>query len=196
MMRKWFAALFLSSGAALLAYIGTGISMLATTFVIVTCAVVVGTVIWRKSGDDQRRDLRRRLGAGLIAGVVATLCYDVFRFILIKVTGIHFWPFDIFHVFGRGLLGEEAVGLWVSILGFLFHVANGVGFAVAYAVAFGHKGILYGIIWALILEAMMVTVYPGWLGLKALGEFLSVSVFGHLVYGVCIGYISRRFIVR
>lgn len=38
----------------------------------------------------------------------------------------------------------------------------------------------------------MVSVYPGWLGMKALDEFLQVSIFGHFVYGIVLGYFAKR----
>ncbi|WP_199624424.1 DUF6789 family protein [Paenibacillus alkalitolerans] len=195
-MKKTFAALFLSTGAALLVYVMSGISLLATTFVILICALVIGSFIWRKSSENKRLDLKRRVVTGLIAGALATALYDVFRFLLIKITGIMFWPFDIFNIFGKALVGAEQAGFWVTILGFVFHIANGIGFGIAYTIAFGERGIWMGILWAMILEAMMVTVYPGWLGLKALDEFLSVSVFGHFVYGITLGYMAKRLILR
>jgi hypothetical protein len=46
---------------------------------------------------------------------------------------------------------------------------------------------LTGVAWAALLEVFMVTLYPGWLGLRALEEFLSVSIVGHAVYGVVLG---------
>jgi len=38
----------------------------------------------------------------------------------------------------------------------------------------------------------MVNIYPGWLGLRALDEFLSVSVVGHLAYGAVLGALCAR----
>jgi hypothetical protein len=37
----------------------------------------------------------------------------------------------------------------------------------------------------------MVSVYPGWLGMKALDEFLSVSITGHVAYGLVLGWLAR-----
>lgn len=41
--------------------------------------------------------------------------------------------------------------------------------------------------WALVLEALMVTFYPGWLDVRAFDEFLTVSVLGHVVHGSVLG---------
>ena len=43
----------------------------------------------------------------------------------------------------------------------------------------------------MILELLMVSVYPGWLDMRALDEFLQVSVLGHIVYGAVLGYSAR-----
>jgi hypothetical protein len=48
----------------------------------------------------------------------------------------------------------------------------------------------------MILELAMVTVYPGWLDVKALNELISVSVVGHIVYGVVLGYTARKLVMR
>ncbi|QYR20919.1 hypothetical protein KZ483_24720 [Paenibacillus sp. sptzw28] len=190
------AALFLSTGASLLVFIFSGISMLYTLIGILILAFIVGGMIWRKLPPEKRAELKRLIGYGTIAGFLATCLYDLSRFLLIKVTGIQFWPFDIFGIFGKALVGAQATGLWVSILGAVFHIANGTAFGVAYTASFGRRGIPGGLIWAMILELAMVTVYPGWLDLKALDELISVSVVGHFVYGIVLGYTARKLIVR
>ncbi|XEC94347.1 hypothetical protein AB6A23_24015 [Paenibacillus tarimensis] len=177
-------------------FVFSGISMLYTLIGVLILAITIGSLIWRRLPAGKRGEMRRLIGYGTIAGFLATCLYDLSRFILIRVTGIQFWPFDIFGIFGKALVGEHTTGLWVSVLGVLFHLANGTGFGIAYTVAFGRKGIWGGVVWALILELAMVSVYPGWLGLKALDEFLSVSMVGHFVYGIVLGYIARRLILR
>jgi hypothetical protein len=41
------------------------------------------------------------------------------------------------------------------------------------------------------LESIMVSIYPSWLGLKALDEFLSVSILGHVIYGAMLGIMAQ-----
>jgi hypothetical protein len=64
-------------------------------------------------------------------------------------------------------------------------------FAVAYTILFGTAGWWAGILWALGLEALMLSIYPGWLHPKAFGEFVSVSMLGHVAYGAVIGSLGR-----
>lgn len=163
-----------------------------TLIVVIVLFSGIGWLLWRQLPAERQTFLRQRLWAGVRAGVIATLAYDACRLILIKLTGIRFWPFDIFRVFGQALVGPNQNHLFTQSLGLVFHVLNGVGFAVAYTIWFAPKGILWGIVYALALEALMVSVYPNWLGIKAFDEFLQVSVFGHFVYGSTLGYLAKR----
>ncbi|NOU87269.1 hypothetical protein GC102_15965 [Paenibacillus sp. LMG 31460] len=170
--------------------------MLYTLIGVLILAFMIGRMIWRRVSSEKQSEIKRLIGCGTIAGFLATCLYDLSRFVLIKVTGFQFWPFDIFGIFGKALVGEQATGLWVSMLGAVFHIANGTTFGIAYTVAFGRKGIWAGLVWAMILELAMVTVYPGWLDVKALDELVSVSMTGHIVYGVVLGYMARKLILR
>jgi hypothetical protein len=194
--RRWqviCGAAFLSTGAGLLAYIASGISLLVTA--VVSCALggLAICVVAPRLSEGRRRLLNRRIAAGVVAGLLATVAYDLSRFALIELTGIRFWPFDIFRVFGQALIGDGFTDPVTRTVGFLYHVANGVGFGIAFTIWLGHRGVLAGIAFAMALELCMVTVYPGWLEMKALEEFLQVSVVGHLVYGVVLGYSARHF---
>jgi hypothetical protein len=190
-----FAAPFLSTGAALLVYILSGLSLLVTAFLVLVGATVFGVVIWRQLPAPSRVVIQRTLCIGVLSGLLATAAYDVSRWVLIAVTGIQFWPFDIFAVFGRALFGADYTGWWVEAAGFAYHLANGIGFAIAYTLVWGHRGVWGGIGWAFVLEGLMVSVYPGWLELKALQEFLQVSIFGHVIYGAVLGDMAQRLLV-
>lgn len=186
----------LATGAALLAYIASGISLAVTALSAGAIAVAVTRSAWQRASPAGRASMRRAAYAGVLSGVAATAAYDVSRFLLIEITGIAFWPFDIFAVFGRALVGATATGCWVEALGLGYHVANGIGFALSYTLLLGRRGVWAGIGWALALEVLMVSVYPGWLGLQALDEFLQVSIFGHLIYGAVLGYTARALLTR
>lgn len=190
------AALFLGSGASLLVYIFAGISL---GLALLVSAVLLGSAwayTWKKAGNDRKKYLRLRVRAGFVAGIIGTAAYDISRFFLIKITGIRFWPFDIFNIFGKAVLGEAAQGFWVAPVGVAFHFLNGITFAISYTILFGSRGIFYGILWALGLEMLMVTVYPQWLNIKLINEFLSVSVFGHIVYGATVGLVAKKSLIR
>jgi hypothetical protein len=109
------------------------------------------------------------------------------------VTVLHFtfWPFDIFSIFGRLLVGDNAPTAITTGVGILYHYANGIGFAIAFVFLFRRPGVLSGLVWAAMLEFFMVSLYPSWLNLKALDEFLSVSIVGHTIYGLVLGSVAR-----
>jgi hypothetical protein len=186
------AAPFLASGAALLVYILSGVSLRWTLLALAGAAVAVLVLASRWMAPERRRRLRRRSGVGAVAGVAATIAYDGVRIGLVEFAGLRIDPIEAWRLFGLALLGDAAPATLVMTVGTLFHLTNGVGFAIAYTVAFGTRGIAAGVIWAFVLEGFMVSVYPGWLGLKALEEFLSVSILGHVAYGVVLGYLARH----
>jgi hypothetical protein len=194
--RALLSALFLSTGAALLVYILSGISLLAAVTLVLGGAAIIGATIWRRSSTPDHAELRRAVRAGAFAGLLATVSYDFARCVLVEVAHMAFWPFDIFTIFGQALVGSSRTGLLVTLAGAAYHVTNGVAFAIAYTILAGRRGVWAGIGWALALETVMVTIYPGWLGVKALDEFISVSVFGHVVYGSVLGFTARRLLSR
>jgi hypothetical protein len=178
---------FLSTGAALAVFILTGISLragMAGAAVLVAGAVVVVRV---RLPEPSRSLVRSRALQGAGAGLLATAAYDLCRLGVVTLIDINYWPFDVFSRFGRLLVGEAApTGLAVAA-GTGYHYLNGVGFAIAYTLLVRRPRIVTGLAWAALLEVFMVTLYPGWLGLRALDEFLSVSIAGHAAYGVVLG---------
>lgn len=195
-VRLIFGSLFLSTGASLLIYIVSGVSLAAALILLILIASIIGISIWKNKQTADRRFLVSRLKIGLLAGLLATAAYDVSRYVLIELTGISFYPFDIFSVFGQALIGGGYTGIWVTITGVSYHMANGIGFAIAYTIWMGEKGIFAGILWAFVLEVLMVTIYPGWLNINAYREFIDVSIFGHAVYGTVLGFTAKQLIVR
>lgn len=191
-----FGALFLSSGAALLTYIISGISLSAAFLLILLIAISLGAYLWKRRQKQSNAFLVSRFKIGALAGFLATIAYDVSRYLLIEFTGISFWPFDIFTVFGQALVGAGYTGIWVTVAGVTYHMLNGIGFGIAYTIWAGERGIWTGILWAFILEVFMVTIYPGWLSINAIREFIDVSVLGHLVYGIVLGYTAKKLIQK
>ena len=89
------------------------------------------------------------------------------------------------------LAGSTATASVRTTTGMLFHLLNGLGFAVAYVVAIRRPGILTGLAWAALLEALMLALYPSGLGISMSQEFAGVSIAGHAAYGTVLGGGSR-----
>ena len=186
----------LPTGVALLVYLVAAVALPVGLLVCVAIAAGAVIVAWRRMGPDDRLVWSRRVKAGLVAGVGATAAYDVSRFALAALPGVEIRPWEALPLFGELLTGAAASSRLAAVAGFLYHVANGVGFGVTYAILFGRRGVLAGIGFALVLEAVMLAVYPGWLDIRARAEFTSVSMMGHVAYGAALGSLVPWLLTR
>jgi hypothetical protein len=101
-------------------------------------------------------------------------------------------PFGAFKMFGELLIGPAPESVRFAV-GTVYHYFNGVSFAIGYCFLLGGRNWKWGIAWGLLLEAAMLTIYPGWLDLEAvMAEFVSMSVLGHVAYGSVLGLIGQR----
>lgn len=191
--RRWLllAVLPLASGAALLVHVLGGISLGLALLVGGIIIFSVGFFTWRGLAPPARAELTRRVKAGLLAGLLGTLAYDFARWVIVTVFHYTFWPFDIFPLFGYAIAGPNLTPGLATAIGVLYHYTNGLFFAAAYAILFAPRSWWIGILWALGLETLMLSIYPGWLHIQAYNEFLSVSMVGHLTYGTVLGAVSR-----
>ena len=101
-------------------------------------------------------------------------------------------PYAALPLFGQLLADVPADTATAWAVGVTYHVANGVCFAIAYAMLAAPRGVWAGIAFALVLEGFMLTFYPGWLNVEAIGEFFSMTILGHVAYGATLGALSRR----
>ena len=119
--RVWFALLPLAGGIGLVAYIVTKFSLLCGIALALAVGALAAWIVWRQTPAVLRSILERRALIGTISGAIATLGYDLTRLILVNVLGFTFWPFDVFQIFGRLLLGAHAP-IWIArVAGLLFH---------------------------------------------------------------------------
>jgi hypothetical protein len=189
---EWLvAAVFLASGASLLVYILAGLSLRWTLLALAVAGAAVAAVVLRRLPPERRSRVTRRIAIGAVSGLAATVAYDVVRLGLVEFAGLKINPFEAWRLFGVALTDAAQPRSTQFAVGTAFHVCNGIAFGITYTVAFGHRGPLAGVAWAFVLEGFMVSVYPGWLGLKALDEFLSVSITGHVAYGIVLGLLAR-----
>lgn len=183
---------FFATGAALVIHILTPLPLWLSTAVTVTGGVVIcwGLVRRRGGAAEQTRQL---VLIGLQAGVLGLIAYDAARWAWVWSTGSPANPFEALPLFGAGLVGTSAPLAVRWIAGWLFHVANGIGFAIAFVLCFrGRANVWWGIAWGVLLEVIVLLLYPVWLQVDALREFATVSVLGHVVYGATLGLVARR----
>lgn len=196
------AALF--SGVALLLSILLAVWLPLGLAACGVAATATGVVLMRRSPPVDRRSLGRILVAGLVGGVVATLCYDVTRLVLsLAADPTVYDPFLAINAFGALLLGDSAAPEARLVAGSAFHLLNGTAFGVGYCLFFGRFGavslrnaLLTGIGWGLFLETFQLTLYPGWLDIRAWQEFATISAASHIVYGAVLGTTCRAALRR
>ncbi len=155
-------------------------------------ALAVFVVGWNAADIDHKTRVVQQVKVGLVAGVGGLVVYDLVRWSVVWVTGVSINLFEAFPVFGELLVGSGAStgAVWAAGVG--YHVFNGLGFAVFFSIFWGRKGVIAGVGWAFLLEIATLLVYPGWLDIRAKGEFTVVSMAGHVGYGLAIGYICKR----
>jgi len=135
-----------------------------------------------------------RLVTGVWGGVLATLAYDLIRYLIWKGGGITFNPFLSHPIFGRLITGYSEDTQLAIIVGWAYHFWNGLGFAIMYTLIAGPSHWFYAVVWAIVLEIGWLLALPSVLQFKLNPEFLAVSAIGHGAYGVSLGFISQRFV--
>jgi hypothetical protein len=188
------AGLPLATGAALIAYIALGVPLHLAAMGFGATGFAAWTLIVSGMSASQRRWLRARVAAGARAGIVAIAAYDVTRYGVVGLASLSFQPFHVFARFGQALLGPATAEPAATVAGALFHLVNGIGFAIAFSLVVARPSIRLGIAWALVLETLMLLLYPGWLGVSLTGELLPVSLAGHVAYGSALGVATRRWL--
>lgn len=182
----------LFSGASLLVHILSGFS-LAVILPLFAGVVVAGAAwVWQRAREDQRRMLARLVRVGALAGITATVAYDIAKYLLSLLDPSPFNPFEALRAFGAALIGKDAPVVAIFAVGVAFHALNGTAFGVAFCVLFRRHNIPFGIAWGLFLEMFQLTLYPGWLNIKFYSEFAQISALGHVVYGATLGWLCAR----
>ena len=188
------AALALASGAGLLTYFIAAVALPVGIGIALAFTGAMALGVWHRLPLSARKEAMRRARVGSLAGLAATAAYDVIRWFVVWVFGLSVWPFAALPLFGQLLVGNALAGKLQLAAGIGYHLANGVTFAIAYALVAGERGGFWGVAWALCLECAMLAFYPGWLDVRARGEFFSMTFLGHIAYGSTLGTACRRWL--
>ncbi len=135
------------------------------------------------------RESLRLLTYGLWAGALATLAYDIVR-IPVAHSGIP--VFKAISYFGTVLLGVQSPTPLSEILGWGYHLSNGVSFGLMYAALVRKPRLYSAVIWGLTLEAvMLLTPYAEVFGYRRDAKFFAITIGAHAVYGAVL-YVGLR----
>lgn len=154
-----------------------------TRWILLPAAITLAVFFsWEsRTGDGL---VANRIAAGIWAGALATLAYDLVR-VPISASGVP--VFKAISYFGTVMLGETHPSLPSEIIGWSYHLSNGVGFGLMYAVAVATPRLWTALTWGLVLEGiMLLTPYVEVLGYRASPAFLVTTVGAHLVYGAAL----------
>ena len=165
--------------------------------VLVGAFALTGAAMWAfgryQLRPAQRAELATRVRVGLVGGAIATVLYDLARFGLVSLVQWSLKPWAAIPLFGAAFIGPHHSTAALYTVGLIYHLClNGVGFGVAYTIIARRPHPLSGLLWAYGLEAAMALLYPSFLIIKQYGEFLTMSVVGHTVYGLVLGWYARR----
>jgi hypothetical protein len=194
--RLVLAALPMAGGAGLVVYILAGIALPLAIAVLALAGGCVWWVLLSKAAPSTRDALRRRAAVGVVAGLAGTLCYDLARYGTVSLFSLSFKPFHVFHLFGEAFIGGRHPGWLLFAVGLAYHISNGTFFGLAYTLVFARPAWWTGTLWGVALEACMATLYPSWLRIQQLREFLEVSAVGHVGYGTVLGLVAAAGVRR
>jgi len=135
-----------------------------------------------------------RLVVGVWGGLTATAAYDVVRLALWQAGVFRFNPFISHPIFGWLITGFPEDTFVAQMVGWSYHLWNGIGFAIMYTLVAGPTHWRYALLWALFLEVCWLTALPSVLEFHPNPELVALSVIGHGAYGVTLGLISGKFI--
>jgi hypothetical protein len=142
-------------------------------------ALVIGLLVWARL--TQRHPLYHRILAGLWAGALATLTYDVVR-VPISWAGVP--VFKAVSYFGTVILEQSAPSVTSELVGWLYHFSNGVGFGLMYACIVRRPRAWSAVLWGVSLEVLMLlTPYAEVFGYKVSPQFFAITAGSHIVYG-------------
>jgi hypothetical protein len=168
--------------------------MATLTWTCLVPSLVAMAAAWawaRRAGD---REFLLAARAGFVGGLWGTLGYD--------------WVRVPLHAMGQNPFAPiRAYGLWIAaaaqstpltdLLGLLYHFSNGLTFGWIYAIVALRRHWLWGIVWALALEALaVVSPFGSVFAIRYAPGALAAAFAAHLFYGAPLGWICRRLAVR
>ena len=150
--------------------------------------VMVGLWCWGRFAKDERFLLALRLG--FIGGLLGTLAYDLFR-IPFHMTGSN--PFAPIRVYGLWLMGGESSDWLSDLVGFLYHLSNGITFGWIYAIICIKRHWILAVIWGLGIETIAIfTAFGLVFGLRQNTGMLVLALAAHVAYGLPLGIITWK----
>jgi len=137
------------------------------------------------------RDAQDVIRGGLWAGCLATLVYDVVRIPIVHA-GIP--VFKAISYFGTVLMAVDQPTPLSDLVGWSYHLSNGISFGLMYAAMVKRPGPITAVLWGLSLEgAMLMTPYAEVFGYQRDARFMTITIGSHACYGLTLWLALRYF---
>ncbi len=154
-----------------------------------TAFVFIALLVRVRRGSEEV--LLNRMAAGLLAGAVGLLAYDLIRLAFL-VVHLPFNPFRPIEVYGLLILDRYQDTTLTRTVGWAFHIWNGLAFALMYTLSFGRGRLGWALAWSMTLEVAMLASYPSLFGIIRDWAFVGVTMAGHTGYGIGLHMAARR----
>lgn len=179
-----------TSIAALLAKVYGVASMQPVTLAALLPSSLALGGIWVWANRSGRQYLAAALAIGFIAGLAASLGYDLARV-----------PF---HMMGQRIFAPiSAYGVWIAesgrssrfteSIGWAYHLSNGLTFAIMYALFMRNRHWGWAVLWACMLETLAILCPFGRI-FSVRGNYTTIAIayMGHVAYGIPLGLMVRK----
>ena len=167
-------------------------SFVIAFFALPATVAIIGIAFWARRANQHL--FVRRLILGLFIGIVATAAYDLIRLVIQSTPLVDFNAFAVHPRFGEMIIDQPASTTAAKVVGWSYHISNGLTFALCYTLVAGRARWWWGVLYAVALQSLMVLMYPRAFGLSRGNEdFLVVSFIGHAAYGVVLGVLNHRY---
>ncbi|MCB0994499.1 MAG: hypothetical protein KDB21_05375 [Acidimicrobiales bacterium] len=190
---RWVVAgLGLTSVVPLLAWV-CGLGPFHVWFLAVAApgqVALAGIGVFVRSGR-RRPEVRTALVLGVVAGLVGTIGYDLFRVPFVFGGGYRLLsPIESYGVLA---LDAETSSGWTAVAGWAYHFANGIGFGIAYMAVAARRHWGWGVLWAMVLESGSVfTPFASSYNLWGHPDAIVIAYAAHVPYGLALGLIGMR----
>jgi hypothetical protein len=184
-----------TSGAAILAhtFLAIPMSFTAPAIVLPTAALLVAAVLLRRRLHARLVEFSTLVWRGGVAGLSATLVYDVVRPPITWAFGLTFDPYRAMPIFGQLMTGLRADDPTAIVAGWIYHFWNGISFGVMFALVRPRGGLLSGWAWSMVLQGLMMAAYPAFLKARLDDPgFLATGLVGHSLWGLVLGGMLQR----
>jgi hypothetical protein len=137
--------------------------------------------------------LLNALAVGVVGGLIATVVYDLVRWVLNLTLFTQYQSFKAIYIFGSWITGKDVSSSEAALAGWIYHYWNGLSIALFYVLAFGRRRWYYAVGWALFMEACMLGLFPLFVQVTDKLDFIALSMIGHFAYGVVLGLIAQKY---